>query len=79
MGKRTLFLAHTKELVNQAKDTFENVWDEVACGVYMGDRKEKDKHVVCASVQSISSNLDDFMPEDFGYIVIDGAVIIGLN
>lgn len=73
VGKRTLFLAHTKELVAQAKKAFEEAWSEAACGTYMGDVKEKDDYVVCGSIQSVSQNLMDFKPEDFGYIVIDEA------
>ncbi|WP_253200705.1 DEAD/DEAH box helicase family protein [Clostridium sp. CF012] len=38
-GKRTLFIAHTKELVNQAKDAFVAAWAEVSCGIYMGEEK----------------------------------------
>lgn len=73
MGKRTLFLAHTKELVQQAKEAFENVWEEVAASIYMGSEKDKRGYVVCASIQSLSSNIEDFNPEDFGYIIIDEA------
>lgn len=73
LGKRTLFLAHTKELVTQAKKSFEEAWEEVSCGIYMGEEKEKESHVVCASIQSISNHLEKFRPEDFGYVVIDEA------
>lgn len=73
LGKRTLFIAHTKELVNQAKKAFEAAWSEASCGVYMGEGKVKDTHIVCASIQSLSANLEEFKPEDFGYIVIDEA------
>ncbi|WP_233439830.1 DEAD/DEAH box helicase family protein [Clostridium tagluense] len=31
LGKRTLFIAHTKELVNQVKDAFETAWSEASC------------------------------------------------
>lgn len=73
VGKRTLFLAHTKELVNQARETFEEAWNEVACGTYMGSVKENDTKVVCGSIQSVSQNINEFTPEDFGYIIIDEA------
>ncbi|MBZ9686808.1 DEAD/DEAH box helicase family protein [Clostridium estertheticum] len=72
-GKRTLFIAHTKELVNQAKDAFEAAWSEASCGIYMGEEKAKDTYIVCASIQSLSGNLEEFKPEDFGYIIIDEA------
>jgi superfamily II DNA or RNA helicase len=73
IGKRTLFLAHTKELVQQAKEAFEKVWGEVACSVYMGSEKDKKGHVVCASIQSLTANIEEFNPEEFGYIIIDEA------
>jgi superfamily II DNA or RNA helicase len=73
VGKRTLFIAHTKELIQQAKETFEKAWGEVACGIYMGSEKVKDTPIVCASIQSLIGNLNEFQPEDFGYIIIDEA------
>lgn len=73
LGQRTLFLAHTKELVNQAKAAFEAAWSEVASGIYMGQEKNKDSYIVCGSVQSISQNIEEFKPDDFGYIIIDEA------
>ncbi|WP_102401365.1 DEAD/DEAH box helicase [Haloimpatiens massiliensis] len=73
VGKKTLFLAHTKELIGQAEKVFGEVWGEVACGTFTGDVKEKDKQVVCATVQSISGNLEEFNREDFGYIIVDEA------
>lgn len=73
VGKRTLFLAHTKELVIQAREAFESAWGEVASGIYMGQEKNKDSYVVCGSIQSVSQNLEKFNPEDFGYIIIDEA------
>ncbi|KGK91339.1 hypothetical protein DP73_04285 [Desulfosporosinus sp. HMP52] len=35
LGKRTLFLAHTKELITQAKGTFEELWDQAETGLYV--------------------------------------------
>lgn len=63
MGERTLFLGHTKELIGQAKEA----------GLYVAETKEDDAYVVCASVQSVSQNLDKFDPGEFGYIIIDEA------
>lgn len=41
--------------------------------MYVAEEKSKDSYVVCGSIQSISQNLDEFTPEDFGYIIIDEA------
>ena len=70
---KTLFVAHTKELIAQAKRTFEDVWSEVATGLFTGDIKDTDSMVTCASIQSISQNLELFNQEEFRYIVIDEA------
>jgi len=70
-GERTLFLAHTRELVTQAQKTFEHIWTEKKSGMYIAEQKENDAYIVCASIQSIVQNLDQFKPDDFGYIIID--------
>lgn len=71
VGKRTLFLAHTKELVFQAYNQFQRLWPEVSVGRYIEGYREMDAFVVCASIQSISHNISSFSPDDFGYLVID--------
>lgn len=72
-GGRTLFLAHTQELVNQAADTFRNLWPEVSVGRYMESIKEPDAHVVCGSVQSVALHLEDFREDAFSYLIVDEA------
>jgi len=49
-GKRTLFLAHTKELINQVQSTFNDLWDKADTGLYIAEQKDKDKdaYVVCS-------------------------------
>lgn len=71
VGKRTLFLAHRHELVDQAMNAFRKIWPDVSVGRYEGSIREKDAYVVCGTVQSVAGNLEDFLPEDFGYLVID--------
>lgn len=39
-GGRTLFLAHTQELVNQAADTFRKLWPSVTVGRYVENMKQ---------------------------------------
>lgn len=73
VGKRTLFIAHTKELIDQAKEKFDLLWKDVDTGIFMGDIKEKEADVVCASIQSLSGNLEQFNKDDFKYIIIDEA------
>jgi len=71
VGKRTLFLAHTKELITQAKKTFDTLWPQSRTGLYAAEQKARDSYVVCGSVQSVARNLEDFKPEEFGYIIVD--------
>lgn len=71
LGKRTLFLAHTKELITQAQDTFNDLWDKAETGLYVAEQKDENAFVVCSSIQSISRNLEQFKPDDFGYVIID--------
>lgn len=70
-GNRTLFLAHTRELVIQAKETFDEIWSDKKAGMYVAEQKNTDSYVVCGSIQSVAQNLEQFKSDDFGYIIID--------
>ena len=37
LGERTLFLGHTKELVSQAKRTFDEIWNGIDTGLYVAE------------------------------------------
>ena len=73
MGGRTLYIAHTKDLITQAADTFRELWPEASLGLYVENHKETDAQVICASVQSVALNLDSFLPDAFDYLIIDEA------
>ena len=72
-GGRVLFVAHTMELVNQAYNTFRDLWPEVTFGKFADNLKEPDAHVVCGSIQSVALNLDQFREDTFDYLIIDEA------
>lgn len=72
-GKRTLFVAHTHELVEQAVHTFNELWKDVDVGRFCDSVKQPDAYVVCGSIQSVALNLDMFKENDFGYLIIDEA------
>ena len=72
-GGRTLFLAHTQELVNQATETFRKLWPSVTVGRYMESMKQPNAHVVCGSVQSVALHLDSFRDDAFDYLIVDEA------
>jgi superfamily II DNA or RNA helicase len=73
VGKKTLFLAHRNELITQAYDTFTEMWPEAEVNMFAAETKATYGDVVCGSIQSVSSNLEKFNPEDFSYIIIDEA------
>lgn len=72
-GGRTLFLAHTHELVEQAYHTFKSLWSEVSVGRFTDGIKEQDAFVVCGGIQSVALNLERFRETDFDYLIIDEA------
>lgn len=70
---RTLFIAHTKELIEQAHHAFQSVWPEVYTGRFIDTIKEATAYNICASVQSIALHLDMFKESEFDYLIIDEA------
>ena len=72
-GGRVLFLAHTQELVNQAAETFRNLWPSVTVGRYIESMKQPNAHVVCGSVQSVALYLEQFRDDAFDYLIVDEA------
>lgn len=73
VGGRVLFVAHTMELVNQAKQTFERLWPETSAGKFADNIKDTDSHVVCGSIQSVALSLELFREDAFDYLIIDEA------
>lgn len=73
VGGRALYIAHTKDLVMQAAETFHSVWPEATVALYLEDQKNTDAQVICGSVQSIALNLDSFLSDNFNYIIVDEA------
>lgn len=73
VGGRTLFVAHTMELVNQAYNTFKSLWTETTVGKFADSVKDYESNVICGSIQSVALNLDTFNDNDFDYIIIDEA------
>lgn len=73
MGGRVLYIAHTKDLITQAADTFRSLWPEASLGLFVENYKETDTQIVCASVQSLALNLEFFLPDAFDYFIVDEA------
>lgn len=72
LGLRTLFLAHTLELLQQAKNKFMELWPESNARIidYYNPVKTG---VTIASIQGMQQHLQEFKPDEFGYIIIDEA------
>lgn len=73
LGGRTLFLAHTKELVSQSFSAFSKLWPDVSIGLFVENIKQLDTCVVCGSIQSVALNLERFKEDDFDYLIVDEA------
>ena len=73
IGGRTLFVAHRRELVDQAYTKLRELWAEQSTGLFMGDVRDCDAHNIAGSIQSVAEHLDDFPPNAFDYVIIDEA------
>jgi superfamily II DNA or RNA helicase len=72
-GGRTLFIAHTRELVLQARDQFNRLCPEAETGLFIDDTRDTDAQHVVGTVQSLSRNLNQFRSGDFDYLIVDEA------
>ncbi len=72
-ARRVLFVAHREEILTQAAETFVRIRPRTRVGFYMGQLRDIQVDVLCASVQTLSRtvHLERFAPQHFDYIVID--------
>lgn len=73
LGYRTLFVAHTLELLQQAEASFRKLWPEARVRIIDDYSSPLDGDVLIASIQGLHRRLDQFDPGYFGYIIIDEA------
>lgn len=73
VGGRTLFVAHTKDLVNQAHKKFRELWPDETIGLFLDDVRDTEEHNIVGTVQSLSKHLSSFKPDAFSYLIIDEA------
>jgi superfamily II DNA or RNA helicase len=73
LGGRTLFVAHTKDLVHQAYQKFREFWPGATVGLFLDEVRDTEEDNIVGTVQSLSRSLADFKPEAFAYLVIDEA------
>lgn len=75
-GGNVLFLAHTRDLVDQSARSLAFHMPEADIGIEMGRDRVKDidaPDIVVATMQSMSSRLDRYPEDHFGMVVIDEA------
>ena len=70
---RMLFIAHRKEILEQAFDSFKHFFSEKTFGYYGSGEKQITSEFLFAMIQSIGKekDLSQFSPDHFDYIVID--------
>jgi superfamily II DNA or RNA helicase/SAM-dependent methyltransferase/SOS-response transcriptional repressor LexA len=72
-ARRILFVAHREEILQQAAETFVRIRPGMRVGFYMGQTRDAEVDVLCASVQTLSrdAHLERFSPQHFDYMVVD--------
>ena len=55
VGKRTLFIAHTHELVEQAYETFKRLWNNVSVGKFV-DSVKQPRISACLAHKAVSAD-----------------------
>lgn len=72
-ARRVLFVAHREEILNQAAATFLRIRPRARVGLYTGKITDVEIDVLCASVQTLHSNihLERFSPQHFDYMIVD--------
>ncbi len=72
-AKRVLFVAHREEILQQAAATFIRIRPHASVGFFIGQQRDADVDVLCASVQTLGkdAHLQTFAADHFDYIVVD--------
>ncbi len=73
VGGRTLFVANTRELVQQAWEAFRRIWPDSTTGLFLENDRQTEEHNIVGSVQSLSRHLGQFSPDAFEYLIVDEA------
>jgi len=73
LGLRTLFVAHTLELLQQAEASFRELWPDARVRIIDDYSSPLEGDVLIASIQGLHNRLSQFAPDHFGYIIIDEA------
>ena len=73
--ERVLFVAHRKEIIKQAAQSFKNVRPDKSIGFFYGEQKQTDEELIFALIETLGNkkylNEAYFKTDAFDYIVID--------
>lgn len=70
LQQHTLFITHTKDLLNQAKERCEEKMD-CSISVISDGKVDTSGDIVFATVQTLFKNLDNIKQDEFGLVVVD--------
>lgn len=71
-AERMLFIVHRETILNDAMETFKNVFgSNRTYGFYTGHKQDLDKDFIFASSNMLARHLDEFSKNEFDYIVYD--------
>jgi len=69
--RRTLFLVHREELLDQTVAAYQEVWPGLAVGVWRGRQEPAGEPVVVSTIQTVYSRLSQLRRDAFNLVVID--------
>lgn len=73
--RKLLFLVHKEDILRDAEATYKRLSKNknIKMGFYTGNIKQENVDYVFATIQTMERNLENFIPDEFDYIVIDEA------
>lgn len=75
--RRTLFITHTDELLEQTRDTFQNVWPWEEVGIIQQRRHRIGDRLTVASINTLHRRVDRLAPDTFDLVIFDEAHLAG--
>ncbi len=69
--RRTLFVAHRKEILLQARDVYRRIMPTRSLTLFAGEEQDMSGDVVFASIQSLHRHLEGIDAGAFDYVVVD--------
>lgn len=75
--KKMLFLAHREQILQQAKESFGRVINNVDMGILSGTSKNIEVDYLFSTIQMMSKNYEQFSKDYFDYIIIDESHRVG--